>query len=214
MRFLAVIFSRITLVSGTGTTLLFTTTIVIRILLVVFFVVVFIFLFFLFGKRVRFGDLSEIRLLGIFSRDNPLFDQFIELCDENILYLQISKDWMPFLMDKATLPTYLDDERIFICLGHRTVICLRIMRNLKAGSAVTVSILRRRSANSQIGEGRDPYQCAISHEIRELLVLSLVDLRLEDAESHWLFDDIVIIRHIALVNTAMEQFRGITATGD
>ena len=55
-----------------------------------------------------------------------------------------------------------------------------------------------------MGEDRNPYQSAISHEIRELLVLSLVDLRLEDAESHWLFDDIVIIRHITLVDTAME----------
>lgn len=55
-----------------------------------------------------------------------------------------------------------------------------------------------------MGEDRNPYQSAISHEIRELFVLSLVDLRLEDAESHWLFDDIVIIRHITLVDTAME----------
>src|SRR5699024_2038292 len=104
--------------------------------------------------------------------------------------------------------------RIFVCLRHRTVICLRIMRNLKEGSAATVSILRRRSTDSRMGEDRNPYQSAISHEIRELFVLSLVDLCLEDDESHWLFDDIVVIRHMTLVNTAMEQFRRVTATGD
>lgn len=143
MRFLAIIFPRITFVPGTGTALFLATTIVIRILLIVFLVVFLIFLFLFLGERVRFGDLSEIRLLGIFSRDNPLFDQFIELCDENILYLKISKDRVPFHgQSDPPLPTYLDDERIFVCLRHRTVICLRIMRNLKEGSAATVSILK------------------------------------------------------------------------
>lgn len=96
MGFLAVIFPRITFVPGTRTTLLLTTTIVIRVLLVVLLIVFLILILLLLGERVRFGDLSEIRLLGIFSRDNPLFDQFIELCDENILYLKISKDRVPF----------------------------------------------------------------------------------------------------------------------
>lgn len=50
------------------------------------------------------------------------------------------------------------------------------------------------------------YQRAISHEVRELFVLSLVDLGLKDAESHRLFNDLIIVRYIALVDTAMEQF--------
>lgn len=57
-----------------------------------------------------------------------------------------------------------------------------------------------------------PYQRAISHEIREPPVLSLVDFLLENAESHWLLDNLVIIGHIAFVDTAMEQFRRVVAT--
>lgn len=56
------------------------------------------------------------------------------------------------------------------------------------------------------------YQRAIPHEVRELFVLSLVDFGLKDAKSHWLFDDLIIVRYIALVDTAMEQFRRIMAT--
>lgn len=81
---------------GTRATFLLTTTIVIRILVIVLLIIFLIFLFLLLGERVRFGDLSEIRLLRIFRRDNPFFDQFVELCDENILYLKISKDCMLF----------------------------------------------------------------------------------------------------------------------
>lgn len=60
----------------------------------------------------------------------------------------------------------------------------------------------------------NPYQRAISHELRKLLVLSLVDLGLQDTESHWLFDDLVIVRYIALIDTAMEQFGRIMATAN
>ena len=94
--FLAVVFPRITFMPGTGATFLLTTTIVIRILVIVLLIIFLIFLFLLLGERVRFGDLSEIRLLRIFRRDNPFFDQSVELCDENILYLKISKDCMLF----------------------------------------------------------------------------------------------------------------------
>lgn len=56
------------------------------------------------------------------------------------------------------------------------------------------------------------YQSAISHEIRELHIFSLVDLLLENTESHWLLDNVIIIGDIALVDTAMEQSRGVMAT--
>lgn len=58
----------------------------------------------------------------------------------------------------------------------------------------------------------DPYQCAISYEIRELLVLPLVDLGLKNTKCHWLLDNIVVIGDIALIDTAMEQFRRIMTT--
>lgn len=44
-------------------------------------------------------------------------------------------------MFPATRRTYLDNKRIFVRLGQWAIVGLRIVRNLVAGSAKTVSIL-------------------------------------------------------------------------
>lgn len=56
------------------------------------------------------------------------------------------------------------------------------------------------------------YQGKIAHEIRNLLVFSLVDPRFDNAESHWLLNNIIVVGDNALVDTAVEQSRGIMAT--
>lgn len=56
------------------------------------------------------------------------------------------------------------------------------------------------------------YQGAVAHELAEVLILALVDLLLQDTQSHRLLDDIIIIGNIALIDTALEESRGIMAT--
>lgn len=56
------------------------------------------------------------------------------------------------------------------------------------------------------------YQGKIAHEIRNLLVFSLVDPRFDNAEGHWLLDNIVVVGDNALVDTAVEQSRGVMTT--
>jgi hypothetical protein len=45
-----------------------------------------------------------------------------------------------------------------------------------------------------------------------MFVFPLVDAGFQDAEGHWLLNDIVVVRNKALVDTAMEQSRRIMAT--
>lgn len=56
------------------------------------------------------------------------------------------------------------------------------------------------------------YQGKIAHEIRNLLVFSLVNPRFDNTESHWLFDNIIVVGDNALVDTAVEQSRGVMTT--
>lgn len=57
------------------------------------------------------------------------------------------------------------------------------------------------------------YQGKIAHEISDLLIFPLVYSLLDDAERHWLLDNIVVVRDDAFVDTAMEQSRGVMTTG-
>ena len=80
------------------------------------------------------------------------------------------------------------------------------MLALTSSSTPRKQLLRR--------EGRPSiYQSTVSHEQREFRIFSLVDLLLQNAESHWLFNNIVIVRDIALINAALEKFGRIMATG-
>jgi hypothetical protein len=56
------------------------------------------------------------------------------------------------------------------------------------------------------------YQCAISDEGREMLVLALVDLLFQDTQRHRLLDDVVIVGDIPLVYTSLEKSGRIVAT--
>jgi hypothetical protein len=56
------------------------------------------------------------------------------------------------------------------------------------------------------------YQGAVSHELGEVLVLSLVYLLFQDTKGHGLFDDLIIIRNIALIYAALKQPRWVMAT--
>lgn len=53
-------------------------------------VIVFLLLFLLLRKRIRVGNLSEIRQLSLLGSNYSLLGQLIELLGENILYLEIS----------------------------------------------------------------------------------------------------------------------------
>ena len=64
----------------------------------------------------------------------------------------------------------------------------------------------------QTWKGATTNQGAVAYELGEMLIFPLVDARLQNTQSHWLLDDIVVVWDIALVNTAMEQPRRVMAT--
>ena len=115
-------------------------TFIIGVVLVII-VIVILLLLLLLGKRIRVGDLSEIRQLSLLGSNYSLLGQLIELLGENILYLGISKcsphRW------RDCFRTYLDDKRILVGLRHWAIVGLRIMRDLIAEDATTVSTLRQ-----------------------------------------------------------------------
>lgn len=84
--FLAVVFS---IALGLRATLFLMATFIIGIVFVII-VIVFLLLFLLLRKRIRVGNLSEIRQLSLLGSNYSLLGQLIELLGENILYLEIS----------------------------------------------------------------------------------------------------------------------------
>ena len=56
---------------------------------------------------------------------------------------------------------------------------------------------------------RISYQRAISDKLFKIGVFPLVDLLLQDTKCHRFFDDIVVVRDVSFVNTAMEKSRRI-----
>jgi hypothetical protein len=59
---------------------------------------------------------------------------------------------------------------------------------------------------------RTSYQRAVSDKLFKLGIFTFVDLLFQDTECHGLFDNIVVIRYISFVDTAMEKSRGIIVT--
>lgn len=66
--------------------------------------------------------------------------------------------------------------------------------------------------NIPAGKQRDNYQSAISDELREMPIFSLVDLLFEDAQSHGLLDDLVVIWDVSFIHATLEQFGRIMST--
>lgn len=56
------------------------------------------------------------------------------------------------------------------------------------------------------------YQSAIAHKVREALVFPFVDLLFQDAQSHGLLDNFIIVGDVPLVHAALKQFRRVMAT--
>lgn len=56
------------------------------------------------------------------------------------------------------------------------------------------------------------YQSAIAYEFAKVFVFALVDSLLEDAEGHWIFDNVVVVRDEAFVDAAMEKSGRVVAT--
>lgn len=66
----------------------------------------------------------------------------------------------------------------------------------------------------QFPPGIYTHQCAIADEGREIGIFLVSDPRFDNAQSHWFFDDIVVIRHEALVDTTLEDLGGIIAADE
>lgn len=58
----------------------------------------------------------------------------------------------------------------------------------------------------------EAYQSTIAHKLCKCFIFALIDLLFQDAESHRLFDDIIVVRNIALVHTAVEKSRRVVVT--
>lgn len=76
---------------------------------------------------------------------------------------------------------------------------MRVMRDLKKRQRSIIESIR-----DLCGRAGATYKGAVAYEFRKPLVFFLVDFLLQDAESHWLLDDIIIIGNIALVDAALE----------
>jgi hypothetical protein len=80
-------------------------------------------------------------------------------------------------------------------------------------SGIVVSRSRFASQQATSAVSRETYQGTISHKLSKTLVDSGFDLLLQHAKRHRLLNYVIVVRDIALVNTAVEESRGImTAT--